>query len=602
MSISSSGSGSKDPFNRGVGPHSSTDDGGDGMGPLAGMATMKNTFLEFGTPAHETSFRQRSKTLPVVPNMQELLQGSLVKGALESGTHCAAFNEEDEGMSDDDDDDDDFMIRPDRTQSNASMSHGPDAAALIGSKAPPPRTIGSTSPTIDQLIAMQLLATLQTQQLQQGYSGAQFGLGCSNHFCRRGRHSSGGAGCCVDSDDDDFSAASEASSSHEGIGGKEYTLVDLDKEITISPRGHRRGYGQQAPLVVTPSRIKSGAGGDTSAAAAVDDDVNKTTVMLRNIPNKYTQKILLNAIDGRGFEGTYDFFYLPIDFRNRCNLGYAFLNFTSHESAVAFTRSFNGYSLPAFKSTKVCEVCWARVQGLEANVDHYRNSPVNEMPHNEYKPMLFVEGHPVEFPRPLSEGGDQRPPLVVHQTPQHTGGGILQPPPPKHIQHDGTAGGSAGSSASSMIRKNKIFIGGLSVTSTSEAIRQHFMQWGRVTEAAVITDKKTGQSRGFGFCTYAHDVPDEVLTAEHWVDGRNIGVRIYASGPPAASSSSSQSTGGPSSRVHPDFGFVHAPPPPHSSTISSSSSSASTRDYLTLLSKHHQHHHRGRQQQLVSPH
>lgn len=100
-----------------------------------------------------------------------------------------------------------------------------------------------------------------------------------------------------------------------------------------------------------------------------------------------------------------------------------------------------------------------------------------------------------------------------------------------------------------MIRRNKIFIGGLSVGSTSEAIRQHFQQWGRVTEAAVITDKKTGkstftvglfalkasgQSRGFGFCTYAHDVPDEVLTAEHWVDGRNIGVRVYASGPPSA--------------------------------------------------------------------
>ena len=37
---------------------------------------------------------------------------------------------------------------------------------------------------------------------------------------------------------------------------------------------------------------------------------NFTTIMLRNIPNKYSQHILLSAIDSRGFSGKYDFFYL----------------------------------------------------------------------------------------------------------------------------------------------------------------------------------------------------------------------------------------------------------------------------------------------------
>jgi len=51
----------------------------------------------------------------------------------------------------------------------------------------------------------------------------------------------------------------------------------------------------------------------------------RTTLMIKNIPNKYTQKMLLAAVDEQ-FKGTYDFFYLPIDFKNKCNVGYAFIN------------------------------------------------------------------------------------------------------------------------------------------------------------------------------------------------------------------------------------------------------------------------------------
>ena len=60
----------------------------------------------------------------------------------------------------------------------------------------------------------------------------------------------------------------------------------------------------------------------------------RTTVMLRNVPNKYSKAALLKLID-RNHAGAYDFFYLPIDFRNKCNLGYAFINFRDPHSIVA---------------------------------------------------------------------------------------------------------------------------------------------------------------------------------------------------------------------------------------------------------------------------
>lgn len=46
----------------------------------------------------------------------------------------------------------------------------------------------------------------------------------------------------------------------------------------------------------------------------------RTTLMIKNIPNKYTSKMLLSAIDEHN-KGTYDFLYLPIDFKNKCNVG-----------------------------------------------------------------------------------------------------------------------------------------------------------------------------------------------------------------------------------------------------------------------------------------
>ena len=50
---------------------------------------------------------------------------------------------------------------------------------------------------------------------------------------------------------------------------------------------------------------------------------------------------------------------------------------------------------------------------------------------------------------------------------------------------------------------NKLYIGNLSFSTTSEELQQAFAQAGQVVEAIVMADKMTGRSRGFGFVTMA---------------------------------------------------------------------------------------------------
>ncbi|MGH7318602.1 MAG: RNA recognition motif domain-containing protein [Candidatus Rokuibacteriota bacterium] len=46
---------------------------------------------------------------------------------------------------------------------------------------------------------------------------------------------------------------------------------------------------------------------------------------------------------------------------------------------------------------------------------------------------------------------------------------------------------------------SKLYVGGLAYSTTSESLREYFAQCGTVESATVITDRLSGQSRGFGF-------------------------------------------------------------------------------------------------------
>ena len=46
---------------------------------------------------------------------------------------------------------------------------------------------------------------------------------------------------------------------------------------------------------------------------------------------------------------------------------------------------------------------------------------------------------------------------------------------------------------------SKLYVGGLSYSTTSQSLQTYFAQCGTVESATVITDRFSGDSRGFGF-------------------------------------------------------------------------------------------------------
>ena len=73
----------------------------------------------------------------------------------------------------------------------------------------------------------------------------------------------------------------------------------------------------------------------------------------------------------------------------------------------------------------------------------------------------------------------------------------------------------------------KLYIGGLSYSTTDETLKEAFAKAGAVSSAKVITDRMTGRSRGFGFVEMESD-DDAAKAIEMWtgkeLDGRRLTV------------------------------------------------------------------------------
>jgi RNA recognition motif-containing protein len=67
----------------------------------------------------------------------------------------------------------------------------------------------------------------------------------------------------------------------------------------------------------------------------------------------------------------------------------------------------------------------------------------------------------------------------------------------------------------------KIYVGNLSFQATEQEIRDLFSEFGTVQSVSLITDRETGQPRGFGFV----EMSDGAERAISQLDGKEVGGR-----------------------------------------------------------------------------
>lgn len=74
---------------------------------------------------------------------------------------------------------------------------------------------------------------------------------------------------------------------------------------------------------------------------------------------------------------------------------------------------------------------------------------------------------------------------------------------------------------------NRLYVGNLSFNADTDSVRQAFSAFGEITDVHVVSDRETGQSRGFGFVTMGSAEAAQKAIAEMngaMLDGRALKV------------------------------------------------------------------------------
>ena len=126
---------------------------------------------------------------------------------------------------------------------------------------------------------------------------------------------------------------------------------------TVSEPYNTRLYNEDIPEnIINISNIKR-------------NEDKRTTVIIKNIPNKYTIQLLLIELNVN-FANKFDVIYLPQDKINNCNLGYGFINFINPLYLITFYETFMGKKWNFFNSKKRCFLAYSNYQGKDELINY----------------------------------------------------------------------------------------------------------------------------------------------------------------------------------------------------------------------------------------
>ncbi|KAF4697541.1 hypothetical protein FOZ60_004413 [Perkinsus olseni] len=217
-----------------------------------------------------------------------------------------------------------------------------------------------------------------------------------------------------------------------------------------------------------------------------------TTMMLRKVPKACSVESLTTVLNERGFSGLYDFIYVPLDFKTRQSTGFAFINFCTEEVAQSFVDNFHLTKI----ANRTIKVCPARVQGLPANVEHFKNNPVN-FAAEPFRPKLFQLGTGRPSPSPSPTAAHCRPlraqPLAVPQL---------------------------------LLCRSTVTVSSLKIRTTAKSILEVIPN---AVDVYVPVHSETGFSRGFAYVKLAssHDVNRFLNSDNTIIDGKTVGFRPF---------------------------------------------------------------------------
>lgn len=152
---------------------------------------------------------------------------------------------------------------------------------------------------------------------------------------------------------------------------------------------------RSVPTVTPPGTDEHGAVANELTPARPLRAISKkvTALVVRNIPARYNQERMLQEWVP---DGTFNLLYVPYNIEEGRSKGYAYLNFTTHQNALAFQLRWHGRRFEKMDRCKHLDVATATRQGVRANLELLRGRDIAKLGRRGCLPVVFDGRRPVD--------------------------------------------------------------------------------------------------------------------------------------------------------------------------------------------------------------